>query len=248
MRRGAVIGFGVETFALFHTEPVLLVDHHQGQVRGLEGLGKRRVRGHDNARLTTGGRSERLTPGGKLHTTGQQGDGNFRSHLGRRDRRSTGRAHRALNVGRGIGLLGTRLCKGQPRHHLADGLVMLFGKHLSGSHQHRLIAGADRLQHGRERHYGFAGADFALQQTLHGPVTFKIGRDVVHHLTLPGCQCERQRCDEAVAQIGQIGQIRQIGRRTALRCFWLRTWLRNRFAHRRSSCFQRLVQRARMRR
>ena len=116
------------------------------------------------------------------------------------------------------------------------------------SYTHLLIAGADRLQHGRERHYGFAGADFALQQTLHGPVTFKIGRDVVHHLTLPGCQCERQRCDEAVAQIGQIGQIRQIGRRTALRCFWLRTWLRNRFAHRRSSCFQRLVQRARMRR
>mgnify|MGYP007028731073 CR=1 FL=1 len=96
MRRGAVIGFGVEAFALFHTEPVLLVDYHQGQVRGLEGLGKRRVRGHDNARLTTGSRSERLTPGGKLHTTGQQGDGNFRRHLGRRDRRSTGRAHRAL--------------------------------------------------------------------------------------------------------------------------------------------------------
>ena len=120
---------------------------------------------------------------------------------------------------------------------------MLFGKHLSGSHQHRLIAGADRLQHGRERHYGFAGADFALQQTLHGPVTFKIGRDVVHHLTLPGCQCERQRGDETVTQIGQI---RQIGRSTALRCSRLCAWLRGRFAHRRSSCFQRLVQRARM--
>ena len=133
-------------------------------------------------------------------------------------------------------------------HHPANGFGMLLGQHLSRGNKHGLIAGVYGLEHGSERHYGFAGADFALQQTLHGPVTFKIGRDVVHHLTLPGCQCERQRCDEAVAQIGQIGQIRQIGRRTALRCFWLRTWLRNRFAHRRSSCFQRLVQRARMRR
>ena len=67
MRRGTVIGFGIETFALFHTESVLLINDHQSQMWCLERLGERRMRSHDNARLATGRSSKSLTPGCEFH-------------------------------------------------------------------------------------------------------------------------------------------------------------------------------------
>ena len=163
-------GFGVEAFALFHTNRCCSSITTKGQVRGLEGLGKRRVR-------------STIMPGSPLAAAASAYAGRQASY-----HRSAGwtgisavtleeetveapDAPIAPSTSAAASVsLAPGCARGQPRHHLADGLVMLFGKHLSGSHQHRLIAGADRLQHGRERHYGFAGADFALQQTLHGPV------------------------------------------------------------------------------
>ena len=69
---------------------------------------------------------------------------------------------------------------------------MLLGEHLRRSHQHRLTARADRLQHRRQRDHGFSGADLALQQALHRIVASHIGADVVDDLPLPSGQRERQ--------------------------------------------------------
>lgn len=51
---------------------------------------------------------------------------------------------------------------------------MLFRQHLRRRDEHRLFAGADGLHHSRHRDHGFAGADLALQQALHGVITCHI--------------------------------------------------------------------------
>ena len=64
-----------------------------------------------------------------------------------------------------------------PVDHCSDRPVMLFGEHLRGGHEHGLVPGPDRLQHGGERHHRFAGADLALQETLHRMVAGHVGSD-----------------------------------------------------------------------
>ena len=85
-------------------------------------------------------------------------------------------------------------------HHPANGFGMLLGQHLSRGNKHGLIAGVYGLEHGSERHYGFAGAHLALQQTLHWPVMSQIGGNIMNNLLLPCSEGERQGCDELIAQ------------------------------------------------
>lgn len=75
---------------------------------------------------------------------------------------------------------------------------MLFRQHLRRRDEHRLFAGADGLHHSRHRDHGFAGADLALQQALHGVITCHIVGNIGDHLLLPVRQRERQRLDEIV--------------------------------------------------
>ena len=77
---------------------------------------------------------------------------------------------------------------------------MLFRQHLRRRDEHRLFAGADGLHHSRHRDHGFAGADLALQQALHGVITCHIVGNIGDHLLLPVRQRERQRLDEIVFQ------------------------------------------------
>ena len=81
---------------------------------------------------------------------------------------------------------------------------MLFGEHLSRSHKHRLIPRADHLQHGGERHHGFAGSDFTLQQALHRPVTSQVSGDIFNYLMLTSSQFKWQGCDEPITQISYV--------------------------------------------
>ena len=68
------IVFGAQGFALLHAEPVLLVDDDEREVRGLERLGERGVRGDDDARGAAGRERESTAAGGQFHAAGQQDD------------------------------------------------------------------------------------------------------------------------------------------------------------------------------
>ena len=72
MRRLAGQRLAAQALALLHAEAMLLVDHGERQVRSLEGLGERGMRGDHDARFAAGCSGERPTTGGELHTAGQE--------------------------------------------------------------------------------------------------------------------------------------------------------------------------------
>ncbi len=209
--RGA---FAVQRFALLHAEAMLFVDHRQREVGRLERLGERGVCGHHDARLAGGGRGEHAPARGELHAAGEQQHRNIGWPTSLIERLSTVRRCRSAvhadlstfvhnRVVRcfSAGFPGLRAVA-HTLHHAANAIVMLFGQHLRRRHQYRLFAGADGLHHRGDRHHGLAGADLALQQTLHGVIACHVRGDVVDDPLLPIRQRERQRRHEIVLQTG----------------------------------------------
>ena len=90
---------------------------------------------------------------------------------------------------------------GQLAQHGGDGAVVLLGEHLGRREEGGLAAGVDHPQHRPERHEGLAGADLALEQTVHrvrlGQVVLDLGPDVALALG----QLERQPCVERRQQV-----------------------------------------------
>ncbi len=84
---------------------------------------------------------------------------------------------------------------------------MLLREHQGRRDEHRLMPGADGLHHRRNRHDGFAGSHFALQQPSHRMVIRHIAGDIVDDRLLASRQIERQGRDELVFQrdVGAYG-------------------------------------------
>ena len=72
MRRLAGQRLAAQALALLHAEAMLLVNHSERQIRSLEGLRERGVRGHHDARFAAGCSGERPAAGGELHAAGQE--------------------------------------------------------------------------------------------------------------------------------------------------------------------------------
>ncbi len=169
-----------QRLSLLDAEPVLFVDDHEGELGRLEACGERRVGGDDDAGLAAGDLGQRRTPGRQAHAPGDRGDRN-----------------------RYVRLLLQRL------DHRADGMPVLFGQHLGGSHEHSLMPRSDGQHHGRERDHGLARTDLTLQQPAHRMTLPHIRGNGVDHLTLARRQGERQRCDESVAQVLFLALVRE---------------------------------------
>ena len=89
---------------------------------------------------------------------------------------------------------------GQFAEHAGDGLVMLSGQHLGWCQQRGLAAGVDHCQHRSQRDHGLAGADLALQQSLHRLGAAQLGHDLLAHCDLTLGEHERQAIVEGVEQ------------------------------------------------
>ncbi len=81
---------------------------------------------------------------------------------------------------------------GQCAQGPADGFEVLGREDLGGRQECGLPAGVHHLQHGAERHQGLAGANFALQEPVHGGVLREFGCKGFSHSRLSGSQRERQ--------------------------------------------------------
>ena len=81
-----------------------------------------------------------------------------------------------------------------------DRAVVLLGEHLGRRQQHRLAAGVDDPEHGPQRDEGLAGADLALQETVHRVVAGQLLLEEVADLALARGELERQPLVEGLEQ------------------------------------------------
>ena len=134
---------GTQRITLLNPKAVLLVDHHEPEVRKLNRLAQQRVRAHDDSGGSRRCLGERLTPGRRALRAGEEND----------TRRSIRTAeHSRLSQ------------RSQERPH---GALMLRRKHFSWREQGRLTARIDHAQHRPQRDHRFAGAHVTLQEAQH---------------------------------------------------------------------------------
>nr|BFE68427.1 hypothetical protein GCM10020092_017280 [Actinoplanes digitatis] len=129
---------GAQGVALLDAEPVLLVDHHQGEVVEVDALVQQGVRADDDAGAAVRDLGQRGPPGRRAERTGDQGQ------------------LRAVGV-------AVQLAGPAQRAQLGtDAAVVLGGEHLGRRQQRGLAARVDDLEHRADRDEGLARADLAL--------------------------------------------------------------------------------------
>ena len=176
--------------ALHYAEPMLLVDHHEGKLRHLDGaLDQRMSPDHDVDSATRQHRSYVIFDALALPSQQQR-------HRQRSIQASDIDCHDVLTVGGWIG----------SGEQLRDGQEMLLRQNLRRRHQGRLLALMRRGDHRGGGNRRFAAADVALKQAPHRPVGPDIGQNLIKGSCLRTRQLERQRRQELIDLLGRSDQ------------------------------------------
>ncbi len=78
------------------------------------------------------------------------------------------------------------------REERGEGALVLLGEDFGRGHDGGLMAGGDGLEHGADRDGGFAGADVALEQAIHGCGAGEVAGDLADGLLLAAGEREGQ--------------------------------------------------------
>ena len=88
-----------------------------------------------------------------------------------------------------------------------EAVSVLVGEDGGGGEEGALFAVFDGLEHGYEGDDGFAGADFALEEALHGVGGVEVGGDGVDDGLLAGGEGVGEVVDEGFAVVGGAGGV-----------------------------------------
>ena len=158
---------------LLDPESVLLVDHHDPERAETDVVGQQGMRAHDEVKAP-------------VHELGLD-PSPLAASSPVREQCDLERA-RACYAGAVVDL--------QPGQEAASGEVMLLGEHFCRDHEGALMAALHAVQKSRQCHDRLAGADVALQETVHRVRSGKISCNLADRPLLGGGQLERQAPEE----------------------------------------------------